>query len=96
MNYKPVGDRIIVKPDEASDKIGSLYLPESAQRRPNEGTVVAVGDGRYSEFSQTYIPISVKVGDKIFYGEHAGLEMRMDSIDYLIMRESEIMLIKTK
>jgi chaperonin GroES len=85
---RTVGDRIVVFPDNAEQRsAGGIIIPDSAQEKPVRGLVVAVGPGRLGE------PMSVKVGDHILYGKYAGTETTIKGRDYLIMRESEILLI---
>jgi len=91
LNAKPIGDRILVEPAPAETKTASgIYIPETAQEKPQYGTVIAVGPGRYSDQSGALIPMSVKVGDKVLYGKFAGQEFPFEGKDYLIMRESDI------
>lgn len=79
----------MVKPHEAEEKTASgIYIPESAQEKPQRGTVVAVGEGKKDE------PMTVKVGDVVLYGKYSGTEIKIDGTDYLIMREDDILLIE--
>lgn len=90
MKIKPLADRVVVRPLEAEEKTkGGLYVPDTAKERPQQGEVVAVGPGRVSDDGKK-IPMEVKVGDKILYGKYSGTEVTYDSIEYLIMRESDI------
>ena len=85
----PLKDRVLVEPHEAEVKTTSgITIPESAQEKPQKGTVVAVGDGKKDE------PMTVKVGDVVLYGKYAGTELKFDGKDYLIMREDDILLIE--
>jgi chaperonin GroES len=89
MKQKPLKDRVLVKPHEAEEKTASgIYIPESAQEKPQRGTVVAVGDGKKDE------PMTVKVGDVVLYGKYSGTEIKIDGTDYLIMREDDILLVE--
>jgi chaperonin GroES len=89
MKQKPLKDRVLVKPHEAEEKTASgIYIPESAQEKPQRGTVVAVGEGKKDE------PMTVKVGDVVLYGKYSGTEIKIDGTDYLIMREDDILLIE--
>lgn len=84
---KPLGDRIVVRPDKAEDKTkGGLLLPEVARERPQRGTVIAVGPGTRLE------PMTLKEGDRVLYSKHAGAQIpiKEDEDDLLIMRESDV------
>jgi chaperonin GroES len=88
IKQKPLKDRVLVKPHEAEEKTASgIYIPESAQEKPQKGTVVAVGSGKKDE------PMTVKVGDVVLYGKYSGTEIKIDGEDYMIMREDDILLI---
>ena len=92
MAIQPLGDRVLVKPlDEAEDKIGSLYIPETAKEKPQEGLIEAVGPGTHKDGK--LVPLEVKVGDKVLYGKYSGTEISKDGQDYLICRESDILAI---
>lgn len=89
MKQKPLKDRVLVKPHDAEEKTASgIYIPESAQEKPQRGTVVAVGEGKKDE------PMTVKAGDVVLYGKYSGTEIKIDGTDYLIMREDDILLIE--
>ena len=91
LNIKPLGDRVVVEAAAAETKTASgIYIPETAQEKPQHGTVKAVGPGKYAEQTGNLIPLSVKEGDKVLYGKFAGQEITIDGKDYLIMRESDI------
>ena len=88
-SIKPLGDRVVVKPAEADDKTESgLYIPETAKEKPQKGTVVSVGPGRYE--NGTKIEMNVNEGDEVIYGKYAGTDFTLDGDDVLIMRESDI------
>ncbi len=90
LNIKPIGDRIFVEPAPKETKTASgIYIPETAQEKPQIGTVVAVGPGKYADLTGTIIPINVKVGDKVLYNQYAH-ETTYEGITYLIMREADI------
>ena len=92
MAVQPLSDRVVILPrDEAEDKVGSLYIPDSAQEKPLEGTVEAVGPGKV-ENGQRVSP-SVKKGDRVLYGKYAGTEIKADGKELLIIRESDILAI---
>jgi chaperonin GroES len=85
VNVKPLADRVLIKPKEAEEKTQSgIIIPDTAKEKPMEGEVVAVGCGKKDE------PMTVKVGDKVLYGKYSGTEINIDSVQYLIMRESDI------
>jgi chaperonin GroES len=88
-SIKPLGDRVVVQPKEAEEKTDSgLYIPESAQDKPQKGTVVAIGPGRVEDGTQ--IDMTVEEGDEILYGKYAGTEVTLDGQEFLIMRETDI------
>ncbi len=90
MSIKPLGDRVVVKPEPAEEKTASgLFIPDTAKEKPQRGTVVAVGPGRVE--NGTKIDTTVKEGDTVLYGKYAGTEIKLDGEDYLIMRESDIL-----
>lgn len=86
VNFKPNEDRILVEPAAAEEKTsGGIIIPDTAKEKPQLGTVVAVGPGKKDE------PITVKVGDTVFYGKYSGTEISIEGSDYLIMRNSDIL-----
>jgi chaperonin GroES len=86
---KPLGDRVVVQPKEADEKTDSgLYIPDSAQEKPQKGTVVAIGPGRVENGNR--IDLTVEEGQEVLYGKYSGTEVTLDGDDYLIMRESDI------
>ena len=88
MNVKPLADRVLVEPKEAETKTASgLYIPDTAKEKPQQGIVVAVGSGKKDE------PMELKAGDTILYGKYAGTEITVDSKEYLIMRQSDVLAI---
>lgn len=90
---QPKADRVIIKPAPAEEKTsGGIIIPDTAKEKPQKGTVVAVGPGKYAELTGNLIPMTVKVGDEVYYGKYAGTEISLDGSDYLIMRESDILL----
>ncbi len=85
LNIQPLADRVVVQPAPAETKTASgIIIPDTAKEKPQEGTVVAVGNGKKDE------PMTVKVGDKVLYGKYSGTELILDGKDYLVMRESDI------
>ena len=90
MNLKPLGDRVIVKP-KAPEEVtkGGIILPDTAQEKPMEGEVVAIGNGK-SDDNGKKIAMDLKVGDKVLYGKYSGTEVKINDEEYLIMRESDV------
>ena len=97
MNLKPLADRVIVKPLEAEDVTkGGIVLPDTAKEKPQEGQVVAVGDGKRLDDGKIQA-LTVKVGDRVLYGKYSGTEISTkEGEDYLIMREEDILAILKK
>ena len=93
LKLKPLSDRVVVEPAAAEEKSsGGIILPDTAQEKPQQGTVVATGPGKVSD-SGTLVEMSVKDGDKILYGKYSGTEVNVAGTDYIIMRESDILAI---
>ena len=93
MALKPLGDRLVIKAQDPSDKTKSgLVLPESAKEKPQEGKVVAVGSGKLLD-DGTVKALEVKSGDKVLYGKYSGTEVRVQDEDYLILREDDVLAI---
>ena len=88
MNIKPLSDRVLVEPAQAETKTASgIIIPDTAQEKPQKGTIVAVGNGKADE------PLTVKIGDTVLYGKYSGTELKLEGKDYMIMRESDILAI---
>lgn len=89
---RPLGDRVVIKPAEREEVTRSgIYLPDTASKeRPQEGTILAVGEGRRDD-SGKLIPMNVNVGDKILFAKYSGTEFKMDDVDYLILAEKDIL-----
>ncbi|MCL5985633.1 MAG: co-chaperone GroES [Actinobacteria bacterium] len=95
MKVQPLGDRILVKPGESEEMTKSgIVLPDTAKEKPQEGEVIAVGSGRFEEGKK--IPIEVKVGDKIIYSKYGGTEVKIDGVEHLILRESDVLAVVIK
>jgi chaperonin GroES len=89
MEFTPLHDRVLVKRIEGEDKTkGGLIIPDSAKEKPQEGEVVAVGEGARKD-SGELIPMSVKAGDRILFGKWSGTEVKLDGQELLIMKESD-------
>ena len=96
MNFKPLHDRVLVKRVASDEKTaGGIIIPDTAQEKPQEGKVIAVGGGAKTEDGKL-IPMDVKVGDKVLFGKWSGTEIKIDSKEYSIMKESDIMGISSK
>ncbi len=86
VNFRPLADRVLIEPTKAETKTASgIIIPDNAKEKPQEGIAVAVGNGTVDE------PMTVKVGDKVLYGKYAGSELKMDGVEYLIVKESDIL-----
>ena len=91
MNIRPLHDRVIVKRLEEERKTASgIVLPDSATEKPDQGEVIAVGNGKILEDGKAR-PLDVKKGDKILFGKYSGQSVKVDDIEYLVMREEDIM-----
>jgi len=88
----PLGDRIVVKPLEEEDETtgGGIIIPDTAKEKPQEGEIVAVGPGKVLDSGERQAP-SVAVGDKVLYGKYSGTEIKYGGVDYLIVREDDIL-----
>ena len=93
LKLKPLADRVVVEAAPAEEmSSGGIILPDTAQEKPQQGTVVAVGPGKIND-SGNEVAMSVKKGDKILYGKYSGTEFAFEGTEYLIMRESDILAI---
>ena len=91
MNIRPLYDRIVVKRlEEQENKVGGLFIPDSAKEKPQEGEVVAVGKGKRLEDGKV-VALDVQKGDRILFGKYSGSEIRIDGEELLIMREDEVL-----
>ena len=91
MKLRPLHDRVLVQPLKAEEKsAGGIIIPDTAQEKPMEGKIVAVGKGARSDDGKV-TPLDVKVGNRILYGKWSGTEVKLDGEDLLIMKESDIM-----
>lgn len=92
MAIKPLGDRVLVELiEEEISKVGSLYVPDTAKEKPQRGKIVAVGEGRFD--GKDLIPMRVKVGDKVLFGKYAGVELKYEDKEYLILNEHDILVV---
>jgi chaperonin GroES len=91
MAFRPLHDRVLVRRIEAEEKTaGGIIIPDTAQEKPSEGEIVAVGSGTRSEDGKV-TPLDVKAGDRVLFGKWSGTEVKLDGKDLLIMKESDIM-----
>ena len=91
MKFRPLHDRVVVERIDAEAKsAGGIIIPDTAQEKPSQGEIVAVGPGGRDEAGKL-IPIDLKKGDRVLFGKWSGTEVKLDSVDYLIMKESDIM-----
>src|SRR4029078_4257843 len=91
MKFRPLHDRVVVKRIDAEEKTaGGIIIPDTAKEKPQQGEVVSVGPGRRDEAGKL-IPIDVKPGDRVLFGKWSGTEVKLDGVEYLIMKESDIM-----
>ena len=91
MKFRPLHDRIVVERLDAEAKsAGGIIIPDTAQEKPSQGKVVAVGPGGRDEAGKL-IPIDLKAGDRVLFGKWSGTEVKIDNVDLLIMKESDIM-----
>ncbi|MDO8682497.1 MAG: co-chaperone GroES [Armatimonadota bacterium] len=93
---KPLGDRIIAKPTSAEEVTkGGIVLPDTAQEKPQEGEVIAVGPGKLLD-SGKLAPMDVKVGDKVIYSKYGGTEIKVEGEEYMILRQDDVLAILDK
>ncbi|EKD54241.1 MAG: hypothetical protein ACD_60C00106G0005 [uncultured bacterium] len=88
---RPLSDRVVVEPREVeTTTAGGIVIPDTADKdKPIQGTIIAVGNGRYVEGK--ILPLQVKVGDKVLFGKYSGTNIKLDAEEYLVMREEDIM-----
>ena len=93
MNIKPLGDKVVVKPAKAEEKTESgIILPGSAQEKPHQGTVVAVGPGTRDD-KGNHMPLDVKEGDRVIYGKFGGVDLKYDNEEYVVLSEKDILVV---
>jgi chaperonin GroES len=94
---RPLEDRIVVQPAEAERTTASgLVIPDTATEKPHEGTVLAVGPGRWDEGGSTRLPLDVKVGDTVLYSKYGGTEVKYNNEDYLVLSARDLLAIIEK
>jgi chaperonin GroES len=91
MNFRPLHDRILIKRIEEKETVkGGIIIPDSAQEKPQEGVVVAVGNGKKTEDGKVFA-LDVKAGDRILFGKYSGTEIKIDNEECLILKEEEVL-----
>jgi chaperonin GroES len=96
MKFRPLHDRVVLKRIEAEAKTsGGIIIPDTAKEKPQQGEVVAVGPGGRDEAGKL-IPIDLKAGDRVLFGKWSGTEVKIDGVEYLIMKESDVMGVLTE
>ena len=94
MSIRPIGDRIAVRPVAAEETTKSgIVLPGSAQEKPHQGEVVAVGSGYVAQATGQRIPLEIQVGDKVVYGKHAGIEVKFDGEELVLLTENDVLVV---
>ena len=97
MNLKPLDDRIVVKPNEAEQTTASgLVIPDTAKEKPQQGTVLAVGPGRWSDDEGKHFALDISVGDTVLYSKYGGTEVTIDGDDLLILTSRDVLAIVAK
>ena len=92
MALKPIGDRVVIEPmEQEAEKVGSIYVPDTAKEKPQQGKIIAVGPGKRD--GKDLIPMSVKAGDTVLFSKYGGMEVKHDGKDYLIISENDILAI---
>ena len=91
LKLQPLADRLVVKPTQKEEMTkGGIYLPDTAKEKPQEGEVIAVGPGRMTNEGKR-IAMDLKVGDKVIYSKYGGSEIKIDDVEMIILRESDIL-----
>ena len=91
MNVRPLHDRILIQRlEEGEQKIGGIIIPDSAKEKPQQGKVIAAGNGKVGDDGKK-IPLDVKAGDRILFGKYSGSEVKIEDDEYLILREEDVL-----
>lgn len=91
MSFRPLSDRILVERVEENEKTkGGIIIPDTAKEKPAEGKVVATGNGRMGEDGKL-LPMDVKVGDRVLFSKYGGTEVKIEGVDFLIMRQDDVL-----
>ncbi len=97
LNLRPLADRVLVEPLEQEEKTPSgILLPETAKEKPQEGLIVAIGEGRWDEDGKKRIAMDVKLGDKVIFAKYSGTEIKLGDKKYLILSEKDILAVVEK
>lgn len=92
LKLRPLADRVVIKPADREEVTKSgIVLPDTAKEKPQEGTIEAVGTGRFNERTGERIKLDVSIGDRVMYAKYAGSEVKIDDVDYLILGEKDIL-----
>ena len=92
MNVRPLGDKILLKRAEPEERTeAGIFLPESAKDQPREGKIIALGEGILNKETGSYMPFSVKKGDRVIFSSYSGTEVKLDDEEYLILTEDDIL-----
>ncbi len=90
VKVQPLSDRVVIRPLEETEQMrGTLYIPDTAKEKPQQGEIVAVGPGRFEKSER--VPMELKVGQKVLYGKYTGAEVTLDDTEYLIVKESDVL-----
>ena len=93
INIRPLYDRIVVKRKETTEQVrGGIIIPDTAKEKPQEAEVIAVGEGKYSDEGKR-MKLDVKAGDTVLIGKYSGTEIKLDNVEYTILREDEVLAI---
>jgi chaperonin GroES len=93
LNIRPLYDRIVVKRKDTKEQVrGGIIIPDTAKEKPQEAEVIAVGDGKYAEDGKR-IKLDVKAGDTVLIGKYSGTEIKLEDVEYTILREDEVLAI---
>ena len=96
MKARPLNDRVLLKRIEEKEAVkGGIIIPDTAKEKPMEGEVISVGPGKIMEDGKRS-PMDLKAGDRVLFGKYAGTEIKIDDVEYVIMREEEILAVLTK
>ena len=90
--FKPLGNRVVIEPLEGEEQVsaGGIYIPDTAKEKPQEGTIVAAGPGRLTDDGNR-VPMELEVGDTVVYSKYAGTEYKEGDVEYLLLREDDIL-----
>jgi len=90
--FKPLGNRVVIEPSEGEEQVsaGGIYIPDTAKEKPQEGTIVAAGPGRLTDDGNR-VPMELEVGDTVVYSKYAGTEYKEGDVEYLVLREDDIL-----